>query len=83
MTAKEWFEKHITEENCNWSEFEQCHNHKFTITYMMKQYAQEMCRQQREICADNAMVDGGCDWNHGDCTIDKDSILNAPEPKMD
>ena len=41
MDANSFFEKTITEENCNWREYEQCNNHKWTITEMMKDFSKE------------------------------------------
>jgi len=49
MDANKFFEKTITEENCNWSEFQQCSNHKWTITEMMKDFTKE---QLQNLCGD-------------------------------
>jgi len=39
MTPTEYFESQITEDNCSWSEYEQCNNHKWAITQLMEEYA--------------------------------------------
>lgn len=47
---------------------------------VIKLYAREKCREQREICAKsaNAVAEAG-----GYVYIDHESLLNAPEPKFD
>ncbi len=45
MDANDFFDKNITEENCNWSEFEQCNNHKWTITEMIKDFSKEHTKE--------------------------------------
>lgn len=30
----------------------------------------------KNACANNAYIEGGCEWGHGGCEVDKDSILN-------
>lgn len=54
------------------------------VLRLMKEYAQEMCKQQREICANQEDMIEFSDWTtQTGVYIDKDVILNAPEPKMD
>lgn len=44
----------------------------------MQVYAKEACAAQREICLNNASLD-----TDGQERINKDSILNAPEPNLE
>ncbi len=46
---------------------------------MLKEFVKIKCKEQRRICYENAEIDT-YDWDRH--RIDKDSILNAPEPEI-
>jgi len=51
--------------------------HKYRIK-LIEKFKTKLCKKQRKLCAKNAKVDQLVDKVYA---VNKDSILNAPEPK--
>lgn len=79
MTAEEYFNQETTLKSIG---IELASDDISGILTLMQEFASLKCKEQRSICANEAMVDGGCNWGYGACSIDKESILNSPEPKL-
>ena len=71
MTAKEIAEEHATGIN-------EYRVYMFTPEELQG-YANALCKEQRELCAEEAEVEHH--WRDGEAYIDKDWILNAPQPE--
>lgn len=54
-----------------------------SIIDWLKEFARMKCEEQRKICADEAYITNeyGSGGQLFDC-VDKDSIINSPNPKM-
>lgn len=54
------------------------------VVDLIKEILNQKFFEQRQICADNAILaEEGCtDFDDLEVTIDKNSILNAPEPEL-
>ena len=62
---------------------EECYNH-MTGMYVfddkeLQAYADALCKEQRELCAEESEVEHY--WRDGEAYIDRDRILNAPQPE--